>query len=270
MNIQYLIEAESWIFWARGALQGLLWTLLRRSIVDSIIDSCYGTAIMIGQLRETALHESLKQIYAEQTQGVTEQSVDGYIIDVVTPSELIEIQTGNFSNIKIKLGRLLTNHHIRVVYPIPVEKTIRLYDRDQLHILRERKSPARGVPAVAGVELMRIPEIVLHPNFILEIVMVKVLEERADDGAGSWRRKGISILGRTLLEVMDTIIFEGKESYKLLLPATLPERFTHKDLIACAGITPGQAAKLSWFLRKVGVISKIGKQGRSLLLETIK
>ncbi len=225
---------------------------------------------MIGQLRETALHESLKQMYAEQTQGMMEQSVDGYIIDVVTPSELIEIQTGNFSNIKIKLGKLLPNHRVRLVYPISAEKTIRLYNKDRKTILRERKSPARGVPAVAGVELMRIPATVLHPNFILEIVMVRVLEERVDDGAGSWRRKGISILGRTLLEVLDTIIFEGKESYKLLLPVTLPERFTHKDLISCAGITPGQAAKLSWFLRKIGVVNKVGKKGRSLLLETVK
>ncbi len=225
---------------------------------------------MIGQLRETALHESLKKLYAEQTQGMIEESVDGYIIDVVTPNELIEIQTGNFSNIRVKLGKLLPNHRVRVVYPIPAEKTIRLYNYDQKHILRERKSPARGVPAAAGVELMRISDIVVHPNFILEIVMVKVLEERADDGLGSWRRKGVSILGRTLLEVVDTLIFEGKESYLLLLPASLPKCFTHKDLVACAGITPGQGAKLSWFLRKIGVIHKIGKQGRSLLLEAVK
>ena len=225
---------------------------------------------MIGQLRETALHESLKQMYAKQTQGIVEHAVDGYIIDVVTPMELIEIQTGSFSNIRVKLDKLLQNHHVRLVYPICTEKIIRLYDKEQKHIIRERKSPARGVPAVAGVELMRIPKTVLHPNFILEIVMVRALEERADDGAGSWRRKGISILGRTLLEVLDTIIFEGKESYKLLLPMTLPERFTHKDLIACAGITPGQAAKLSWFLRKIGLVNTTGKQGRSLLLETVK
>lgn len=238
--------------------------------IDSIRKSCYVSTIMIGQLHETALHESLKKMYAEQTQGVTEQKVDGYIIDVVTPFELIEIQTGSFSNIRVKLGKLLPNHRVRLVYPIFAEKTIRLYDKDQKHIIRERKSPARGVPAVAGVELMRIPETVLHPNFILEIVMVKALEERADDGAGSWRRKGISILGRTLLEVVDTIIFEGKESYKLLLPVTLPERYTHKDLKTCAGITSGQAAKLSWFLRKIGVVNKAGKQGRALLLETVK
>ncbi len=230
---------------------------------------CYGSS-MIGQLRETALHESLKQLYAEQTQGMIEHSVDGYIIDVVTPTELIEIQTGNFSNIKVKLEKLLPNHRVRVVFPVPAEKIIRLYNYDQKHILRERKSPARGVPAVAGVELMRIPEIVLHPNFILEIVMVKVLEERADDGAGSWRRNGVSILGRTLLEVVDTLIFEGKESYLLLLPASLPKCFTHKDLITRAGITSGQGAKLSWFLRKIGVVHTIGKEGRSLLLEAIQ
>lgn len=222
---------------------------------------------MIGQLRETALHDSLKQMYAEQTQGITEQTVNGYIIDVVTPTELIEIQTGNFSHVKTKLESLLPLHRVRMVYPIPAKKTIRLYGKDQKHIIRERKSPARGTPAVAGVELMRIYKAVLHPNFIFEIVMVEILEERVDDGAGSWRRKGISILGRTLQEVLDTIIFEGKESYKLLLPPTLPERFIHKDLVSCAGITPGQAAKLSWFLRKIGVLHVIGKKERSLLLK---
>jgi hypothetical protein len=53
--------------------------------------------------------------------------VDGYHVDVVRDGTLIEIQTGNFSAIKRKLGDLVPHHPLRLVYPIAVEKWILKY-----------------------------------------------------------------------------------------------------------------------------------------------
>lgn len=219
---------------------------------------------MIGELRESSLHEALKTHYARELQGLTEQPVAGYIVDVLIPGEVIEIQTGSFSNIRKKIDKLLESHRVRLVYPIAREKIIRLYDGDGTRIVRERKSPLHGVPALAGKELMYIHEAVRHPQFSLELAMITLLEERIDDGGGSWRRKGVRILDRRLGTIVDTILLDEPASYRILLPSHLPGRFTNKELAASAGITSGQAAKLTWFLRKIGVLEEAGKRGRAL------
>jgi hypothetical protein len=80
----------------------------------------------IGQLNEQPLHAALKAYYAHPD-AQTEVLVDGYHVDVVRDGTLIEIQTGNFSAIKRKLGDLVPHHPLRLVYPIAVEKWILKY-----------------------------------------------------------------------------------------------------------------------------------------------
>jgi hypothetical protein len=214
-------------------------------------------------MAESALHETLKHLYAQQLGGTVEQPVSGYIVDILTPAEVIEIQTGSFAHLRDKLADLLREHAVRLVYPIAVRKQILLYAADG-SLLRSRKSPLQGKPALAGKELLHIHQAVCHPCFTFELVMVTLTEERCNDGFGSWRRGGVSIGNRLLESVVETLVFSDPSSYSLLLPSGLPERFTNKDIAREAGISAAAAAKLSWFLRKIGVLAERGRQGRSL------
>ncbi len=74
-------------------------------------------------MQETTLHADLKEIYRLEG-GQTETWVDGYLIDVVKPDLLIEIQTRNLGALKKKLEDLLDNYPIRLVHPIAKEKFI--------------------------------------------------------------------------------------------------------------------------------------------------
>jgi hypothetical protein len=74
-------------------------------------------------MQETTLHANQKEIYRQEG-GQTESWVDGYLIDVVKPDLLIEIQTRNLGALKKKLGDLLDNHPVRLVHPIAKEKFI--------------------------------------------------------------------------------------------------------------------------------------------------
>ena len=65
----------------------------------------------------------LKAWYAQPGDQL-ESKVDGYVIDLVRGDLLVEVQTANFSAIKRKLVKLLENHPVRLVYPIPSEKWI--------------------------------------------------------------------------------------------------------------------------------------------------
>ncbi len=81
-----------------------------------------------GTTQEGSLHSALKQWYMLPGDKC-EVTVDGYFIDIVRGELLIEIQTQNFAAIKHKITKLIENRQVRVVYPIPLEKSIVHFSR---------------------------------------------------------------------------------------------------------------------------------------------
>ena len=220
---------------------------------------------MIGELKETNLHAALKEYYCELYNGEMEVQVGRSIVDVISEQgDIIEIQTGSFTQIKKKVVRLLEQHAVRIVFPLPVAKIIRVCNIDG-EIIRERRAPLRPHDALAARELIRIPELVLQEGFSFDLVHVKVFEERMADGKGSWRRGGVSLTGRILLAVEDIRTFNSPEDYKNLLPKSLPVCFTHRDMCLAAPLSLSQATKLTWFLRKIGMLKQCGKKGKAYL-----
>lgn len=216
----------------------------------------------IGTLHETSLHLGLKNWYTLPG-DLTEQVVDGYVIDIVRNDKLIEIQTGNFASLKRKLGALLPNHKVHLVYPVAQEKWI---CRQSLsgQLLARRKSPRHGrIEDLCG-ELLYIAAQALHPNFSLEVAQVLAEDVWTDDGLGSWRRQGWSLSDRRLLTVISQTSFSCHQDYYRLLPE-IAEPFCTQDLACKLKIPQAKAQKVSYCLRKMGLIQVVGKQGRALL-----
>ena len=71
----------------------------------------------IGTYKEKTLHAILKDYYAPD-KSMQEISVDGYVADIYTGQEIIEIQTANFNKMRAKLNCFLPNYPVTVVYPI--------------------------------------------------------------------------------------------------------------------------------------------------------
>jgi len=218
----------------------------------------------IGQLNEQPLHAALKA-YCAQTAGQIEVLVDGYLIDVVSQGELIEIQTGNFSAIKPKLTELSKNHPVRLVYPIAVEKWILKCPQAEGDAIQRRKSPKRGRPVEVFAELVSFPKLVLVPNFTLELVMIQEEEVRRYMGKRRWRNNGWETEERRLIKVLDQRDFRGPVPFAGLLPPDLPETFTTADIAARLAIPRWLAQKMAFCLREMGALGVVGKQGRSWL-----
>ena len=232
----------------------------------------------IGQLNEQPLHAALKAHYA-QPPAQTEVLVDGYLVDVVCDGELIEIQTGNFSAIKKKLHHLVTQHPVRLVYPIAVEKWLLKTggagqtppdDRMQRSgtdspSTTRRKSPKRGRQVDVFAELVSFPGLVLEPNFSLELALIQEEEVRRYTGKKRWRRKGWQTIERRLIKVLDQQTFHGPTCFARLLPPDLPETFTTADIAAGLEVPLWLAQKMAYCLREMGAIEQVGKQGRSCL-----
>jgi len=227
----------------------------------------------VGEIRETRLHAALKAVYALPDDKL-ESLVDGFYIDVVKANGLlIEIQTGNFRSIRNKLSSLLRDYQIKVVYPVTAERWIQRVDQHGGSI-SYRKSPKKGLIIEVFKEITSIPGLLLHPNFLLEVVLIQEEQTWQDDGRGSWRRKHWSIVDRNLLGILSATSFNKSADYYDLLPKGLPQPFTtadlHKEMSKLAGFSTQKIpvgyisliGKMVYTLREMGLIKQIGKQGR--------
>ena len=214
---------------------------------------------------EKSLHSSIKEWYAVPGDRL-EVKVDKYIIDLVREDSLIEIQTRNFSAIGNKLRDLVKYNKVMLVHPIAIEKYIVMIEGSE-QVISRRKSPKKGKLTDLFDELVRIPDLMGSDNFILEILMTKEEEIRCKDGKGSWRRKGISIVDRKLLEVTEKITFTEEKDFLRFLPEELPEKFTNKDLAKTLKITVFKARKITYCFRKMKIIKEVGKVKNELIFE---
>lgn len=223
---------------------------------------------IIGTLQEGSLHSSLKELYLDGN-ARAEVLVDGYVVDIIKDGLLIEIQTSNFAQIKTKLFSLFSKYPVRLVHPISQKKWIVKKSLDGLEELSRRLSPKRGDFEDIFDELVRIPSFIVHPNFSLELILIEEEEVRRQDGKGSWRRKGWSIVDRRLVGVIDRHLYEKPSDFLHFIPDSLEEPFTNSDLVKTSGISNRLAQRLTYCLRKMNVLKTVGKSGKALLHEIV-
>jgi hypothetical protein len=217
-----------------------------------------------GLSNEGSLHSAIKEWYAAAGDRF-EVRVGRSIVDIVRGDLLIEIQTKNFLAIKKKLLKLCKDYRVRLVYPIPEEKWILHIEKQGGEVLSKRRSPKKGKLTNLFDELIRIPEIINEDNISIEVLLVKIEEIRCADGRGSWRRKGVSIIDRKLIEVTDRIEFFNKFDFLKYLPEGLVEPFSNKNLADSLGSKVAIARKMTYCLKRMGVIEEVGKKGNELL-----
>lgn len=213
---------------------------------------------------EKSLHQALKSWYAQPGDQL-EVAVDGYVIDLVRGSLLIEIQTRNFAAIRRKLTALLSGHPVRLVHPIAAQRWI--VKVDEHGEISRRKSPKRGVLAHVFAELVYLHTLMDRPHFSLDILLVHDEEVRCNDGKGSWRRKGWSICDRRLLDVVDHQLFVSPQEFLRLLPSGLPDSFTTADLADGLRQPRRVAQRMAYCLKHMGVVQVVKKEGNSFVYE---
>ncbi len=215
-------------------------------------------------LREGSLHAALKARYAAIVTGArVEAAVDGFVVDVAGEEELVEIQTASFASARRKLERLVASHHVLLVHPIPIEKWLVRVDADGA-VLRRRRSPKRGLAFDLFDELVSIPRLVAHPNFRIELPLIREEEIRGPIPKGAryryprewWR------LDRRLLEVVETRRIDTPADLLCLLPSGLPEPFTTADIVAATGRSKRLAMRAVYCLERSGAIARLARRGR--------
>ncbi len=214
------------------------------------------------------LHTALQQHYAGED-GRIEEPVDAYRADVLVGDVIYEIQTGSFRAIRDKLRRLARRRRVILVYPVPARKFIVRLDPETGEEVSCRRSPKRGKLLEVFYELPSVARLLKAENLGLEVVMTVERDLRRDDGQGSWRRRGVSLVGRELVEVLETHRFDAPADFLRLLPEGLPERFTVPELTEGLGIGRRLAGKMAYTLRYSGVLRHVGKRGHAFLYRRV-
>ncbi|MCW4031703.1 MAG: hypothetical protein NWE80_04995 [Candidatus Bathyarchaeota archaeon] len=216
-------------------------------------------------MNEHSLHSEIKNWYSLPGDKI-EVEIDGFIVDILRHALLIEIQTRNFSAIKTKLVKLLEDHEVRLVYPIPQLKWI-VHVTKSGEKIRRRKSPKKGRLVDLFYELVNTPKLIKEENFSLEVLMIEEEEYRCNDGKGSWRRRGVRIKDRRLINVNSRTLFKNEKDFLRFLPNDPIAPFTNKKFAKLSEVSINLARRITYCLRKMGIITTTGKKGKELIFK---
>ena len=210
---------------------------------------------LIGTLNEGSLHAALKNLYAEPKDEF-EVPIEGYVVDILRNNQktkkVIEIQTSSFGAMKRKLGALLEEYKIKIVYPVAT-KTILIKPG-----LPKRKSPKKGSINQIFKELVSITEFLNHRNLSFDVVLVTIKKNQEYDPKLRRNRGGYRTINTELDEVHKTYQFDEIQDFLHLLPNGLPPVFTTADIAQSKKITRQEAQQMAYCFRKTNLIKEVG------------
>ena len=222
----------------------------------------------IGTLSEKTVHAVLKHYYAPET-SAQEIPVEGFVADICTEEGIIEIQTRSFDSMRKKLAAFLPQHPVTVVYPIPHIKWLSWIDETTGETSPKRKSPKRGNPYMAFIELYKIRPFLADENLRFRFDLIDMEEYRLLNGWSRDKKRGSDRYDRIPVTFVDEVRIDCREDYRKLLPEDLPEEFTTKDFSKCAHIPVRLAQTTLLILHDLDIVERVGKQGRSYLYRAV-
>ena len=224
-------------------------------------------AASIGILNEGHLHASLKEHYVRPGDQI-EVAVDGYVVDILRAGLIIEVQTANFSAIAKKIRDLVSRHRVRLVYPIPRDRWILKMAQQPGDGVTRRRSPKHLDAIDVFAELVSFPELIAHPNFELDVVLIEEETVWRFDSPKRWRRRGWVTVERRMLTIYDTIALRNGADYMAMIPTGIPQEFLTADLATALGRPRHLAQKVAYCLRNGGFIEKVGSRGNAIVYAT--
>lgn len=213
---------------------------------------------MVETLNESSLHATLKEMFCK-SKSKTEVKLENYICDIVCDNgKIIEIQTSNFSNMKDKLGFLIQQHVVEIVYPILVNSYIKMLNSDG-QVRSFKKSPKHGNIFQTCKEISSIRHLVDEKNLRLKILYIEGIVTKIDDKKGRSRYKNPRIIDKSLVSILKEENYSCIKEFILHLLDILPDPFTSKD-IESQGYKR-YPSYVIWFLKSLNFICENGKKG---------
>lgn len=218
----------------------------------------------IGTMGEKTVHAVLKDCYTKE-EGQQEIPVSGFVADIFTGRQIIEIQTRNFNALRKKLECFLKLCPVTVVYPIAHIKWLIWIDEETGEMTAKRKSPVKGTEYLAFSELYKIKNFLSNDNFSIRLVLLDMEEYRLLNGWSKDKKKGSTRYDRLPVKLIRETKIECWQDYRMFIPAELGDGFSVKDFAKAAHINKKLAGLVVHILHEMGVIKRTGKKGNAWL-----
>lgn len=220
----------------------------------------------IGTLGEKTIHAVLKNYYAPDCE-MQEIPIENFVADIFTGTEIIEIQTRSFNVMRRKLDTFLKQYPVTIVHPIPRIKWVSWIDEETGEASPKRKSPKKGNPYQAFVELYKIRPFLKNENLHFKFALIDTEEYRLLNGWSRDKKRGSERFDRIPLEFVEEVCIDRREDYMQFVPFDLPEPFTSREFAKCAKIPMRLANVVLLILTDLSVVTRVGKQGNCYLYE---
>lgn len=220
----------------------------------------------IGTLQEKTVHAVLKNFY-EPDPAHQEIPVEQFVADILRDDEIIEIQTRGFDKMRRKLDTFLLYYPVTIVYPILYTKWLYWIDEATGELSKRRKSPKTGTIYDAIPELYKIRQYLPNHNLHLCLTLIDAEEYRLLNGWSENKKKGSTRYDRIPKNIVDEYFIGTTADYSIFLPEELPVQFTSSDLAKTAHIHRSYAQTTLNILHYLGIVERLGKQGRCYLYQ---
>ena len=224
--------------------------------------------LQIGTLSEKTVHAVVKNYY-EPDEDKQEIPIEGLYADIFTGSEIIEIQTRSFDQVRKKLDRFLPEYPVTVVLPIPDTKWLIWIDEETGELTNPRKSPKKGSEYGAFKELYKIKPYLKKEGLTIVLLFLDMEEYRLLNGWSRDKKKGSSRYDRIPLRITKEVRFESPEDYQILLPDSLKGEFTCAEFAKAVKINNRQANVVLNVLFYLDAVKRTGKRGRAFVYEKV-
>jgi len=221
----------------------------------------------IGTLSEKTVHAILKNYY-EPDEDKQEIPIENYVADIYSDDKIIEIQTRQFNKMREKLKAFLPHYSVTIVYPIPREKWLIWIDEETEEMTQKRKSPKKGNPYQAFIELYKIKMFLKDPNLHFRLVLMDMEEYKLLNGWSKDRKKGSTRYDRIPTKIVEEVEIDRIEDYMQFVPYELEDPFTSKDFAKVAHIPVKLAQTVLNILFDLGIVERIGKKERTYLYQS--
>lgn len=216
-----------------------------------------------GTLKEKTVHAVMKA-YFSPNEDYHEVPIEGYIADIYTGNQIIEIQNGNFNKMRDKLNAFLPEYDVTIVYPIPAIKWLLWVEPETGEVSDKHKSPIKGSGYHAFSELYKIKNYLKDPHLHFVFPLLEIEEYRLLNGRKNNRKKGSERYDRVPVAYVDEVVIEQLEDYMQFVPYEL-QNFTCAEFSKAAHIRKELGSTVLNILFYLGIVDRIGKKGNSYI-----
>ncbi len=217
---------------------------------------------------ETSLHQALKRHYGGKDDQF-EAALGNYRIDVISRDRLVEIQLASLAAIRDKVRTLLEDHHVVVVKPIIVQKTLVKRAHEQGPVVYRRRSPKRGTILDLFREMVHFTSVFPHKRLSIEVPLIDI-EEWRYPGHGRrrrWRREDYRVEDQKLIAIHETHCFQTAADLARLVAGPLPRQFHTGHLAKSLRVPRWMSQQIVYCLRQTSAVREVGKHRNTRLYE---